>query len=220
MEHDSSERHRCIAFDSSRAIPRGWAGSIRGRGPQEHLKINLGAFMFHTIAQRDNENRSQREASGLSREVSFDDYLGLCDFRFPSSCTLHVDGVCLENGWKCVSPGLCVSPPCGPSSNSSGTPIPDPLPFHSAISISIPNSRQLPIVYLFLQLVVDFLSGLVELPPPSPFAPSPPRIHQLPHYLDLEPGHSTEAYSIRTGPNQLETFLGHCDRRHYISASF
>jgi len=50
---------------------------------------------------------------------------------------------------------------------------PHPPPPHSwqsqftAISISIPNSKQLPIVYLFLQLVVDFPSGpMVMVVPP------------------------------------------------------
>lgn len=106
--------------------------------------------MFHTMAQRGTKTETSQCLSRVGLE--FDDYLGLCDFRFPSSCTIRVVyGVCLENGWKCVSPGLCVF-----SSSSSSwlagnppaldaTPIPNPLaqPLPFPFPFPIRNNYQL-----------------------------------------------------------------------------
>lgn len=140
------------AFDSSPPIPRGlsWVNP-RQRSPGAFKNQFGRIYVSHDCPER-NIDRARAAGRATARRTSFDDYLSLCDFRFSSSCTMHVAGVCLclclDNGWKCVSPGLWASSLTQQTSTAS--------------AISISSSKQLPIVYSFLQLVVDFLSCLAD----------------------------------------------------------
>lgn len=115
---------------------------------------------------------------------------------------------CVPGKWMemCVTGSLCLfilllllagwqssSFRCNSHSQSTGT--------ASAISISIPNSKQLPIVYLFLQLVVDFPSGLMVLVAP-PIYRFPLRLHEFINcHTSLISSRRTEVCSVETVPS-------------------
>lgn len=161
MEHDSSERHRCLRFlpTDSQRVER---VNPRQRSPGAFKNQFGRIYVSHDCPERQwelEEERSLRSEPGslvwwLSRFV----WLSVSELVYVA-CRW-----CMARKWMemCVTGSLCLSSlrailQVEWNSHSRST--------TSAISISIPNSRQLPIVYLFLQLVVDFLSGsVVEVP--------------------------------------------------------